>query len=139
MRLFEKAPGNRGLFSCRFLTRPPCTEIEPDALGVLQDPWISPVRDRFSTRGTTGCNTDPVLVGSWRFLKRSLRAVRLAAGDERIPRPLRFFLAFGLLPIPGPFDEAVLVLAAVPLGLFYRRPLVDAWNRAETEPAARSS
>jgi hypothetical protein len=64
------------------------------------------------------------------FFKRTLRAVRLAATDKRIPRPLRALVAFGLLPIPGPFDEAVLLIAAVPLVLFYRGPLANAWQRA---------
>jgi hypothetical protein len=65
------------------------------------------------------------------FLRRLFRAVRLAAADGRIPRPLRWLAALGLLPIPGPFDEAALLLAAVPLALFYRGPLVDAWRVAE--------
>jgi len=70
-------------------------------------------------------------------LRRLFRALRIAATDTRIPRPLRWVVALGLLPIPGPFDEIVLVLAAVPLALFYRRPLADAWKRAggaETSP-----
>jgi hypothetical protein len=37
---------------------------------------------------------------------------------------------FGLLPIPGPIDEIALLLAAVPLAVFYRRPLADAWRDA---------
>jgi hypothetical protein len=61
--------------------------------------------------------------------------MRIAAVDERIPRPLRWIAALGLLPIPGPIDEAILVLVAVPLALFYRRPLADAWRRAG-EPSA---
>ena len=39
-------------------------------------------------------------------------------------------MALGLLPIPGPFDEALLILVAVPLALFYRRPLAEAWAKA---------
>jgi hypothetical protein len=69
------------------------------------------------------------------FLRRVVRAVRIAAGDTRIPRPLRWVAALGLLPIPGPFDEAVLVLVAIPLALFYRRPLAEAWRRAGAEGA----
>jgi hypothetical protein len=64
------------------------------------------------------------------FLKRTIRAVRLAATDKRIPRPLRWLAAFGLAPIPGPFDEALLLVVAIPLALFYREPLADAWTRA---------
>ena len=65
-----------------------------------------------------------------RLVRRTLRAVRLAATDRRIPRPLRWLAALGLAPIPGPFDEALLVLVAIPLALFYRAPLGDAWRRA---------
>jgi hypothetical protein len=36
--------------------------------------------------------------------------------------------ALALLPIPGPFDEAVLLLVAVPLFAFYREPMRDAWR-----------
>jgi len=61
---------------------------------------------------------------------RTVRAVRIAATDKRIPRPLRWLAALGLLPIPGPFDEVVLILVAVPLAAFYRRPLAEAWHRA---------
>ena len=64
------------------------------------------------------------------FLGKTVRAVRFAATDERIPKPLRLLAALGLLPIPGPFDEAVLLVVAVPLVLFYREPLADAWARA---------
>ena len=69
---------------------------------------------------------------------RIVRAVRIAATDERIPRPLRWLAALGLLPIPGPIDEAVLLLVAVPLALFYRRPLLEAWRSAQAEEEAAS-
>lgn len=65
------------------------------------------------------------------FLKRTIRAVRFAAKDTRIPRPLRWLAALGLAPIPGPFDEALLLAVAIPLALFYREPLIDAWRRAQ--------
>jgi hypothetical protein len=63
-------------------------------------------------------------------LRRLLRALKLAARDSRIPRPVRAVAAFGLLPIPGPIDEAVLLLIAPVLALFYRRELADAWQQA---------
>ena len=65
-------------------------------------------------------------------LKRTLRAVKIAATDRRIPRPLRGLAALGLAPIPGPFDEALLLIVAIPLVLFYREPLADAWRQANT-------
>jgi len=64
------------------------------------------------------------------FLRRTVRAVRIAATDKRIPRPLRWLAALGLAPIPGPLDEALLLIVAVPLALFYRGPLADAWRRS---------
>jgi len=64
------------------------------------------------------------------LLKQIIRAVRYAATDKRIPWPLRGLVGLGLLPVPGPFDEIVLLIAAVPLGLFYREPLAEAWHRS---------
>lgn len=65
-----------------------------------------------------------------RFLARTVRAVSIAGRDERIPRPLRWCAGLALLPIPGPFDEAVLLLVAFPLALFYREPLREAWAQS---------
>jgi hypothetical protein len=62
--------------------------------------------------------------------RRLIRAVRIASRDPRIPRGLRWLAALGLLPIPGPIDEAILLIVAVPLALFYRRPLSEAWQTA---------
>lgn len=70
------------------------------------------------------------------FLRHAVRATRIAALDSRIPKPLRLLAALGVLPIPGPFDEALLLLVAVPLVLFYRRPLADAWNQAREADGA---
>jgi hypothetical protein len=65
------------------------------------------------------------------FLGRVIRAVRIAATDKRIPRPLRWLAALGIAPIPGPFDEVLLLIVAIPLALFYRGPLAEAWSRAD--------
>lgn len=70
------------------------------------------------------------------FARRTIRAVELLARDGRIPRPLRLIAAFGLLPIPGPIDEAALLVVAVPLALFYRPSLIEAWRRAAGPRAA---
>jgi hypothetical protein len=56
--------------------------------------------------------------------------MRIAATDTRIPRTLRWIAALGLLPIPGPVDEALLLLVALPIALFYRSELREAWVRA---------
>jgi hypothetical protein len=64
------------------------------------------------------------------FLHRTLRAVKIAATDTRIPKPLRWFAALGVMPIPGPVDEVLLLVVAVPLALFYREPLAEAWKQA---------
>ena len=44
-----------------------------------------------------------------------------------IPRPIRWLAALGLLPVPGPFDEAVLLVVALILFVFYRSQLREAW------------
>jgi len=37
--------------------------------------------------------------------------------------------ALGLLPVPGPFDEAVLLIVAGILFVFYRHRLREAWKQ----------
>jgi hypothetical protein len=56
--------------------------------------------------------------------------VKILAADGAIPRPLRGLAAFGVLPIPGPVDEAALVLVGAFLWLFYRDRLRFAWAAA---------
>ncbi len=50
------------------------------------------------------------------------------AGDERVPRPLRWIAGIGLLPVPGPVDEALLVVIAPIFLAFYREPMREAWE-----------
>ena len=64
------------------------------------------------------------------FVGRVLGAIKLLARDERIPKPLRWVAGIGLLPIPGPVDEAVLLLIAPVFVAFYREPMREAWERA---------
>jgi hypothetical protein len=64
------------------------------------------------------------------FFRRAARAVRLLARDGSLPRWLRVLAAIGLAPIPGPFDEAVLLVVAAILWLGYRERLRTAWRDA---------
>jgi hypothetical protein len=66
-----------------------------------------------------------------RQIRRTIRAVAILARDGQIPRPLRGAAALGLLPVPGPFDEAVLLVVALVLWLFYPDRLKEAWRRAQ--------
>jgi hypothetical protein len=72
-----------------------------------------------------------------RRLKVLLRTLKALARDPRIPRPLRALLVIGLLPIPGPFDEAVLLLAFGLIAVFCR-PIyreIKAQAAADAAPA----
>ena len=71
------------------------------------------------------------------FFGHSIRAARLVARDQRIPKPLRSLAALALLPIPGPFDEAVFVIVAVALFVFYRGPMREAWRAGAAAAAPR--
>ena len=63
-------------------------------------------------------------------VKRTVRTVRLLARDGGLPRWLRGLAAIGLAPIPGPFDEVVLLVVALILWLGYRERLRAAWHDA---------
>jgi hypothetical protein len=71
------------------------------------------------------------------FFLRTIRAMKVLARDERIPKPLRAIAAIGLLPIPGPVDEAILILIAPIFLLLYRTPMREAWTAAaQAQPKA---
>jgi hypothetical protein len=61
---------------------------------------------------------------------RTVRAVRALARDGGLPRWLRALAAIGVAPIPGPFDEAILLVVAAILWLGYRERLRKAWRDA---------
>lgn len=63
-------------------------------------------------------------------VRRALRAVRLLARDGQLPRWLRGLAAVGVAPIPGPVDEALLLVVAAILWLGYRERLRAAWRDA---------
>ena len=64
------------------------------------------------------------------FIRRVVRAVRLLARDDGLPRWLRGLAALGLAPVPGPFDELVLLVVAAILWLAYRDRLRAAWQKS---------
>ena len=64
-------------------------------------------------------------------MRRTLKAVRILARDGGLPRWLRGLAAVGIAPIPGPFDEVVLLVVAAILWLGYRDRLRAAWRDAE--------
>lgn len=64
---------------------------------------------------------------AWQLLEKPRRRVLwlaqivvALARDPRLPRPVRWLLIIGLLPIPGPFDEAIAVLALAMIAVFWR-------------------
>lgn len=46
-------------------------------------------------------------------LRCGMHIAKALARDERLPRHLRLMLAFGILPIPGPVDDLILIIAGV--------------------------
>jgi hypothetical protein len=62
------------------------------------------------------------------YAVRTMRAVKALARDGRIPRPLRGLAGLGVLPMPGPFDEAIPLFVAALLFAFYRDSMRDAWR-----------
>ena len=72
------------------------------------------------------------------LITQTLRAAKALIRDERIPRPLRWGGAFGVLPLPGPLDEAVLLLVGALLWVFYRDEFREAWSTARVAPVQPS-
>lgn len=64
------------------------------------------------------------------MIRRSARAVRILARDGKLPRWLRGLAVLGVAPIPGPFDELVLLIVAAILWVGYRERLRAAWEDA---------
>ena len=63
-------------------------------------------------------------------VRRTVTAVRILARDGRLPRWLRGLAVLGVAPIPGPFDEIVLLVVAAILWIGYRDRLRAAWRDA---------
>lgn len=66
-----------------------------------------------------------------RYLKRLIKAAKILARENRLPRWLKGLAAFGVAPIPGPVDEVVLFVVAGILAIFYRPLLKEAWHSAK--------
>ena len=71
------------------------------------------------------------------FVRRTVRAVRILVRDGALPRWLRALAAVGVAPIPGPFDEVVLLVVAAILWLGYRDQLRAAWRDADAVEIVR--
>ena len=63
-------------------------------------------------------------------MRRLLRTGRLVLRDQRIPRPVRGLAAVALMPIPGPVDEAALLVLTPYLLAFHREQMREAWQAA---------
>lgn len=77
----------------------------------------------------------------WDRVKRLAKTVQALAKDPRIPRPVRWLLVAALLPIPGPFDEAIGLLALGLIAVFWRPVLreIRAQQQAPCEPPQASA
>ena len=76
-----------------------------------------------------------------RRVRALLRTLKRLARDPRIPRPVRWLLVASLLPVPGPFDELVGLVALGLIAVFWRhvwRDVVQA-ERANDEVTTRPS
>ncbi len=73
---------------------------------------------------------------AWERTRALLRLLPALARDSRIPRPIRWLLVIGLLPIPGPVDEAVGLVAVGLIALFYRQVLREVRDEQRARTAA---
>lgn len=68
-------------------------------------------------------------------MKRCARSKHSPAMDAFRDR-FRGLAGLAVLPVPGPFDEAILPLVAALLFAFYRDAMRDAWRGTESERIA---
>lgn len=64
------------------------------------------------------------------MIGRLLRTAKTVACDSRIPRWTRVLLVIGLLPIPGPIDEAVLLAALAGVCIRHRDIVRESWGKS---------
>jgi hypothetical protein len=82
-------------------------------------PPAIPLNERGTARSGTGAR-----------VRRLLRLLKLLARDPRVPRPVRGLILIGLLPVPGPLDEAVLIGAVAVLLLVRPGLLQTLWRES---------
>jgi hypothetical protein len=64
------------------------------------------------------------------LVRRTVYAVRILVRDGELPHWLRGLAVLGVAPVPGPFDELVLLIVAAILWIGYRERLRAAWRAA---------
>lgn len=69
--------------------------------------------------------------GTWAAVRHTVRAAKALLRDARLPRWLRPLIVLGVLPIPGPADELIALLALAVVFLAYRPLVRDAWAATE--------
>ena len=62
------------------------------------------------------------------MIKRIIKTVKILAIEDKLPKWLRGMGLFGIAPVPGPFDEIVLMFVAIIVAAFYREVFKEAWN-----------
>lgn len=102
---------------------------EPDALAAGESHQRAAVANHTLSTGPRLAGVR----GARRVIARTIAAGKLLARDDRIPKPVRWMVLLGLLPLPGPLDEAILLCAAPLLFVFGREPMREAWRRSQTE------
>lgn len=74
------------------------------------------------------------MTAAWRYTRTALLAARmLLTVRKALPRWLVALLVFGCLPIPGPVDNAVQIIALIILAVFFRPLLRVCWHAASLE------
>ena len=67
-------------------------------------------------------------------MRKHLNVAKRLAKDGAVPGWMRGLLVFGLLPIPGPVDDVVLVIVVLLLVTVYRHRVVHHYAIESLEP-----
>jgi hypothetical protein len=63
-----------------------------------------------------------------KYVRHLLRAAKVLARDDTVPRWIRWLFVFGLMPIPLFFDELALLVATGLMFVNHRAAVVRAWR-----------